>query len=292
MMTRAEIETTIEPIIEKCRLRFAPGSSDTNDSPPTEETLRPEIRRVSLVASLAQAALGNDATGEGLEVGSGYGYLILPMTVLFPNIRWSAVDHPGQPFAIRATYRSTLLEHNCQFTIMDLVRETLPFPDGYFSLVTFSEVMEHLPPDRVNFVLQEIARTIRPGGILIASSPNQASLENRLLLLSGRSIFEMPDGNGRAKGVFGHIRLYTPAEVQESLAKLGFAWSAASSSLTIQVTGERANARGVDASTACMKRSNREWECFGAWEIPGIWLFGRTTAKSDCEIVLARTDKR
>jgi 2-polyprenyl-3-methyl-5-hydroxy-6-metoxy-1,4-benzoquinol methylase len=223
MMTRAEIETTIEPIIEKCRLRFAPGSSDASDSPPTEETLRPEIRRVSLIVSLAQTALGSDATGEGLEVGSGYGYLILPMTVLFPNIRWSAVDHPGQPFATRTTYRSTLLEHNCQFTLVDLIRQPLPFPDGHFSLVTFSEVMEHLPPDRVNFVLQEIARTIRPGGILIASSPNQASLENRLLLLSGRSIFEMPDGNGRAKGLFGHIRLYTPAEVQVALAKLGFA---------------------------------------------------------------------
>jgi hypothetical protein len=85
MMTRAEIETTIEPIIEKCRLRFAPGSSDANDSPPTEETLRPEIRRVSLIVSLAQTALGSDATGEGLEVGSGYGYLILPMTVFFPT---------------------------------------------------------------------------------------------------------------------------------------------------------------------------------------------------------------
>jgi SAM-dependent methyltransferase len=223
MMSRAEIETKIEPVIQMCRLRFAPGSSDSNDSPPTEEALRPEIRRVSLIASLAQALLGSGACGQGLEVGSGYGYLILSMASLFPNIKWSAVDHPGQSFATRPTYRSIFREYNCDFTILDIVRQTLPFPDAHFSLVTFSEVIEHLPPDRINFVLQEITRTIRPGGILIASSPNQASLENRLLLLLGRSILEMPDENERAKGVFGHIRLYTPAEVQTALAKFDFA---------------------------------------------------------------------
>ena len=223
MMTRAEIEKKMEPIIEKCRQRFAPGSSDTADSPPTQERLRPEIRRVSLIASLAQSVLDSGASGEGLEVGSGYGYLLLPMASLFPNIRWSAIDHAGQPFATRQAYRSTFREHNCEFIILDLTRETLPFLDAHFSVVTFSEVLEHLPPERVNFVLHEITRTMRPGGVLIASSPNQASLENRLLLLRGRSILEMPDESDRAKGIFGHIRLYTPAEMQSAMAKLGFA---------------------------------------------------------------------
>jgi hypothetical protein len=34
-MNRAEIEKTIEPIIQKCRRKFAPGSSETEDSPDT-----------------------------------------------------------------------------------------------------------------------------------------------------------------------------------------------------------------------------------------------------------------
>jgi 2-polyprenyl-3-methyl-5-hydroxy-6-metoxy-1,4-benzoquinol methylase len=222
-MIRSEIEKNIASIIEKCRLRFAPGSSDSADSPPTQETLRPEIRRVSLIAFLAHSVLGSGASGPGLEVGSGYGYLLLPMASLFPNIRWSAIDHPGQPYATRPTYRSTFLEYNCDFAIVDLTREILPFPNDHFSVVTFSEVLEHLPPEHLNFILQEIARTIRPGGVFIASSPNQASLENRLRLLRGKSILEMPDENARAKGVFGHIRLYTPAEMQSAMAKLGFA---------------------------------------------------------------------
>jgi len=102
----------------------------------------------------------------------------------------------------------------------DLLREPFPFPDNHFALVTFSEVLEHLPTDRVNFVLSEIARTIQPGGVLIASSPNQASLENRLRLIKGKSILDMPNEIG--KGIFGHIRLYKPAEVQSATAKRGF----------------------------------------------------------------------
>ena len=79
--------------------------------------------------------------------------------------------------------------------------------------MTFSEVLEHLPLERVNFVLSELARAVHPGGILIVSSPNQASLENRIRLLKGKSILEMPDEMDHAKETFGHIRLYTMAEV-------------------------------------------------------------------------------
>jgi hypothetical protein len=104
-MNRVEIEKAIEPIIEKCRRKFAPGSSETEDSPDTDESLRPETRRVSLIASLAESVLGNDLAGRGLEVGSGYGCLLFPMASLFPQIHWFAIEHPDQPYASRETYR-------------------------------------------------------------------------------------------------------------------------------------------------------------------------------------------
>jgi 2-polyprenyl-3-methyl-5-hydroxy-6-metoxy-1,4-benzoquinol methylase len=219
-MNRAEIEKQIEPIIEKCRRKFAPGSSETEDSPDTNEPLRPEIRRVSLIASLAETVLGREFAGRGLEVGSGIGCLLFPMASLFPKIQWFAVEHPDQPHASRESYRSMFRNYNCHLETADLLREPFPFPNDYFALVTFSEVLEHLPTDRVNFVLSEIARTVQPGGVLIASSPNQASLENRLRLMKGKSILDMPNEIG--KGIFGHIRLYTPAEIQSAMAKRGF----------------------------------------------------------------------
>jgi len=110
--------------------------------------------------------------------------------------------------------------YNCHLETVNLLQEPFPFPNDHFALITFSEVLEHLPTDRVNFVLSEIARTIQPGGVLIASSPNQASLENRLRLLKGKSILDMP--NEIAKGIFGHIRLYTPVEIQSAMSKRGF----------------------------------------------------------------------
>jgi 2-polyprenyl-3-methyl-5-hydroxy-6-metoxy-1,4-benzoquinol methylase len=219
-MNRAEIEKTIEPIIRKCRKKFAPGSSETEDSPDTDEPLRPETRRVSLIASLAESVLGRDFVGRGLEVGSGYGCLLFPMASIFPNIQWSAIEHADQPYASRETYRSMFRSFNCHLETADLLHEPFPFPDNHFALITFSEVLEHLPTDRVNFVLSEIARTIQPDGVLIASSPNQASLENRLRLIKGKSILDMPNEFG--KGIFGHIRLYTPAEIQSAMSKRGF----------------------------------------------------------------------
>jgi 2-polyprenyl-3-methyl-5-hydroxy-6-metoxy-1,4-benzoquinol methylase len=219
-MNRAEIEKAIEPIIQKCRRKFAPGSSETEDSPDTDEPLRPETRRVSLIASLAESVLGGDFVGRRLEVGSGYGCLLFPMASLFPKIQWFAIEHPDQPYASRETYRSMFRSFNCHLETADLLREPFPFPDNHFALVTFSEVLEHLPTDRVNFVLSEIVRTIQPGGVLIASSPNQASLENRLRLIKGKSILDMPNEIG--KGIFGHIRLYTPAEIQSAMSKRGF----------------------------------------------------------------------
>jgi 2-polyprenyl-3-methyl-5-hydroxy-6-metoxy-1,4-benzoquinol methylase len=111
---------------------------------------------------------------------------------------------------------------NCRLVGIDIVRDPLPFPDGHFSVVTFSETLEHLPVERVNFVMDEIRRVVRARGVLIASSPNQASLENRLRLLKGRSILDLPGDIAVAKGTFGHIRLYTPDEIKLLMSQLGF----------------------------------------------------------------------
>lgn len=224
-MNRAEIEKNIEPIIRRCLREFGDltpkGISDEECASHTRGTLRPDLRRISLIVSLAQSVL-HETCGEGLEVGCGYGYLLFPMARFLPKIHWSAIDHPGRAYVGQDEFRSAFREYHCEFVPLDLIRETLPFPQGYFHAVTFSEVLEHLPVERVNFVLSEIARVIRPGGVLLASSPNQASLENRLRLLKGHSILDMPDEMTFAKGVFGHIRLYTPQEMNLAMSRLGF----------------------------------------------------------------------
>jgi SAM-dependent methyltransferase len=224
-MTRADIERTIEPIIRKCLREFGDYTkneiSDADFDKYTDGMFRPDVRRVSLIISLAQSLLGS-ATGEGLEVGSGYGFLLFPMALLLPQIRWSAVDRPGRIYEQREEFENTFRQYHCQFAPADVLREPLPFPDSRFLILTFSEVLEHLPPDRLPFVLSELARVLRPGGLLLISSPNQASLENRLQLLRGRSILAMPEPLLSAHDIFGHIRLYTAPEMESAVTRLGF----------------------------------------------------------------------
>ncbi len=57
----------------------------------------------------------------------------------------------------------------------DVVREMeadgcIPFPDGFFDLVTNNQVMEHV--EDLDAVLAEIARVLRPGGVVLSVFPS------------------------------------------------------------------------------------------------------------------------
>jgi SAM-dependent methyltransferase len=226
-MTRAEIEKEVKPIIYNCLRQFGDFTpKDVTDEEfdiATEGALRPDTRRVSLIAWLAQSFLDPSIKGEGLEVGCGYGYLLFPLTKLIPHIRWATTEHPDRLCVHREDFLKAIRDRNCKLSTAKITEEPLPYPDQYFSVVTFSETLEHLPVERLNFVLSELARVTCAGGILLMSSPNQASLENRIRLLKGKSILEMPNEVATAKGTFGHIRLYTPWEIKSAMSKLSFA---------------------------------------------------------------------
>ncbi|MEM8932060.1 MAG: methyltransferase domain-containing protein, partial [Acidobacteriota bacterium] len=83
-----------------------------------------------------------------------------------------------------------------------------------FDLATFSEVLEHLPSTAVLPLLTEIRRVLRPGGRLVITSPNLLALPYRLLLLAGRSPFDLPVETSFAPDTYGHIRLYAAAEIE------------------------------------------------------------------------------
>ena len=90
---------------------------------------------------------------------------------------------------------------------VDVDSEPLPFPTGSFSVVVFSEVMEHLRyPQKA---LKEIARVLQPGGRLIGSVPNSFRLRNRLRFLRGVP-FEIDPS---------HFRSYSVALLQTELGR-------------------------------------------------------------------------
>lgn len=112
----------------------------------------------------------------------------------------------------------------------NLEREPLPYDDGAFDAVVFSEVMEHMAWSPLP-VLIEIRRVLAPGGQLVLSIPNALYLRERVLL-AGRLLFwrslESPAEFHHRMRLRGqenytiHHHLYTGREVRWLLTQAGF----------------------------------------------------------------------
>jgi SAM-dependent methyltransferase len=102
--------------------------------------------------------------------------------------------------------------------------EALPCKDASVDAVVLHEVFEHLRIDLIA-TFEEIARVLRPGGLLLVSTPNLLSLSGMLnLLVRGRAQaidarpFEQFE-KLRTLGHMGHVREYTTVEVCEFVAR-------------------------------------------------------------------------
>lgn len=55
-------------------------------------------------------------------------------------------------------------------------------PPGTFDVVTLIETIEHLTPELSTSVLREVRDLLRPGGVLLVSTPNSENLEDGMIL--------------------------------------------------------------------------------------------------------------
>jgi len=97
--------------------------------------------------------------------------------------------------------------------------DRLPYEDSYFDLVLFASVVEHLYNPHT--VFQEIARVLRPGGLLVLEAPNAVALGRRLDALMGRNPFRWFNQYNAVenKSVMVYCSVfYTPEEVEAALA--------------------------------------------------------------------------
>lgn len=98
----------------------------------------------------------------------------------------------------------------------DIERLPLPWAAQSFDALVMSEVLEHLADPWAT--LDRLAHLVRPGGLLLASSPNVAHWKVIRELLAGR--FSLTD-----QGVFDrtHLRWFTPATYRALAECAGFA---------------------------------------------------------------------
>jgi SAM-dependent methyltransferase len=84
----------------------------------------------------------------------------------------------------------------------------LPFGSDVFDRVVAAEVLEHIPDDQR--ALAEIARVLRPGGLLAVTVP--AWLPERICWRLSDEYHSVPGG---------HVRIYTRGELAAKLARAG-----------------------------------------------------------------------
>ena len=153
--------------------------------------------------------------GRALDVPCGPGLASEALRRL--GFQVTAADLDEKAFAASAEIRFEKLD-------LDL---PLPFADASFELVHCGDGIEHLEsPLRA---LRELARVLAPGGTLVLTTPNYASLERRLrFLLSGSLAKPLPRATaGSEAGPHGHVSPLT-------LSQLG--WMAERAGLTLVST--------------------------------------------------------
>jgi 2-polyprenyl-3-methyl-5-hydroxy-6-metoxy-1,4-benzoquinol methylase len=105
-----------------------------------------------------------------LDIGCGYGWFTL--VALDHRARSVTGIEPSEEAL--STVREHLRSEACVFTVGTAVE--LPFADNSFDTVCCWEVLEHLPRGTERRAFAEIARVLRPGGVLYLSTPHAAPL--------------------------------------------------------------------------------------------------------------------
>jgi 2-polyprenyl-3-methyl-5-hydroxy-6-metoxy-1,4-benzoquinol methylase len=154
--------------------------------------------------------------GRALEAGPGSGIYLPLLAELFTEV--VAVDIEEEYLA---GLRGLAQRHaNISLAIDDITRSRLP--DRSFDLVLCTEVVEHLTDSAA--ALRELHRLLKPGGILVLSTPQPLSpleLAAKVAFLPGierlvRLIYREP------VLPLGHINLLSEREVTTQLHQAGF----------------------------------------------------------------------
>lgn len=109
-----------------------------------------------------------DLSSRILDVGCGRGYLAIVLKQL--GYELYAID-----LINLNEYNDRWRKYSIRVVRGDIENAFLPFTDERFDLVIFSEVIEHLDPRKVKFVLKEINRVLKRRGLLLLTTPNLAS---------------------------------------------------------------------------------------------------------------------
>lgn len=121
------------------------------------------------------------------------------------------------------SFTAFLKKYELDIKKANIETEKLPYKNNTFDFIIFNEVFEHL---RINpiLTLKEINRVLRPGGILLLTTPNLYAIHKILMFNLGRSFNDAYDEFNKLNiyGYMGHIREYSTKEVRKFLKNTNF----------------------------------------------------------------------
>jgi SAM-dependent methyltransferase len=106
---------------------------------------------------------------------------------------------------------------------VNIDRSPLPYADAQFDAVTCSEVIEHLENFRA--LLREAHRVLKPGGVLVLTTPNVLNAYSRLRYVASgfANLFgPLPVGNDKLYSTGGHISPIAYFYLAHALLDAGF----------------------------------------------------------------------
>lgn len=151
-----------------------------------------------------------------LDIGPGEGEILKTLLELDRerdmNLELHALDH------LEGTLNRLPPEILKQKFDLNLLRDTasflpeLPYDSNHFDIVILTEVIEHLTFPQM--MVSEIARILKPDGLLVITTPNIFSLGNRLATLLGTDkVFRRVGSEGFVSTIeysaYGHVGHYS-----------------------------------------------------------------------------------
>jgi len=166
-------------------------------------------RHLDILAAIESAGISRQ--GRILEVGCGSGWLAKRLNDCgYSDI--SACDW------IDAESLNADIREAIDFTQVDLNSKGLAvYKNASFDFVVSSNVIEHL--ESPGFILREIARVLKPGGVAIVSVPNAFNLFERInILLSGNAACYSAEATPMS---FGHVSMLSSNTIRSLAQRAG-----------------------------------------------------------------------
>lgn len=206
--------TTIDPAQARLFDSIAHEWWDANGSSAPLHKVNPV--RLAFVREQALAHFGRDSRDRAwlagldvLDIGCGGGILAEPLARLGGRV--TAIDAAAEAIAVAKAHA---VEAGLEIDYRQSPVETLVEEGRRFDLVTCMEVVEHVAD--VPVFLRGIASLLKPGGLLIFSTPNRTALSYGTLIVGAEWVLRFIP-----RGTHDWNKFLTPDELTAALADAG-----------------------------------------------------------------------